>query len=110
MRTSRQLFSVLGAIVSVNTSKRKSKQVYRFYVKEISEIVTAEDMITYRPSKLESFPVLDYPNKVNSGKSKQIFIDQPLILAKNIEREAAKKGITTNPIIQHIKSKLNRHP
>ena len=106
VRTSRQMFSLLGAIVSVNTSKRKSRQVYRFYIKKISETISAEDMIIYRPLKLQALPVWDITKNSASKKTSQIYIYQSLILAKTIEREAANKGVTTNSIIHYIKGKL----
>ncbi len=106
MRTSRQLYSLLGTIVSVNISKRKSKQVFRFYIKKISNIVSADDMIPYRPNKLESMPVLNHPNKVVGKNRVQIHIDQPFLLISKIKNDALNKGINGNQIIQHIKEKL----
>lgn len=106
MRTGRQLFSLLGTIVSVNVSKRKQKQVYRFYVKRLSDTVTAEDMITYRPSQLKSMPVTDYPDRNIGKKTVQIHMDQPFLLISNILNEARKKGYNQNHIIHYVKDKL----
>ncbi|MHB1050657.1 MAG: spore photoproduct lyase family protein [Bacteroidota bacterium] len=106
MQTSKQLFCFLGTIVSVNTSKKKAQYVYRFYIKQISDIVTAEDMITIRPSKTVEKEVWDFELKKLGPKTIKFKVDQPSFRIMYIIDEMERKGVTRNHIIEYIKDQI----